>query len=185
MVSTLEEPRLRLGKYMHGPAREADRQLAVTGIEDVAVVADRVYSTINRRLGIENLLPGSGVPVEAHGVLGVVPLPVAGMDDDQEDVASVVPAFERDDVVHAVGVCDLACRRAQRRVVPAKIVYVGDHALHGRAEIVPDAEPVEAIVNTRADPWIPEAVDVPFRAHKEHGSAGKSHVKGPGESALR
>ena len=79
---------------------------------------------------------------------------------------------------------DLAGGRAQGRVVPTKIVYVGDHALHRRAEIVADAEPVEAIVDVRADPWIPEAIDVALRAHEEHGCAGESRVEGPGETAL-
>jgi hypothetical protein len=139
---------------VHAPACETDRQLAVTGIQDVAGIADRVHAAIKGSLRVEYLSPGAGVSGEAHGVLGVVPLPVTGVDNDEDDVTGVVPTFEGNDVVRRVGVGDLACGVAQGWVVPAKIVDVGDHPLHGGAEIVSDAEPVETIVVAGTDPGI-------------------------------
>ena len=108
LLKPVVEPASQLGEYVYGPACKTDGQLAVIGIQDMAEVAHRVYPAIERSLGVENFSPGAGVPPEAHSVLSVVPLPVTGVDNDQKDIAGIVPTFEGDDVIGGVGVSDLA-----------------------------------------------------------------------------
>ena len=170
---------------MHRPACEANPQLSVGDAQSITRVADCVDAAIERRLGVEDFSPGACVSVEAHSLPSIVPLPVACVDHNQENVADIVPTFKGDYVIGQVGMCDLAGGKTQGRMVPTKIARVGDHALHRRAEIVADAQPVEAVVVAGTNPRIPEAIDMSLSPHEKHRCAGKCGVEGRGETALR
>jgi hypothetical protein len=102
----LSDGRLSLGKYVHRPACEANPQLSVVGVQGIAWVADCIHAAIDRRLGVEEFSPGARVTVKAHSVLSVAPLSVARVNHNQQNVAGIVPTFERDDIIVAVGMCD-------------------------------------------------------------------------------
>jgi hypothetical protein len=57
-------------------------------------------------------------------------------------------------------------------MVPTKIVHVGEHALHRRAEIVADAQPVEALVVAGTDPRIQKPSICPSVPMKSSGVPG-------------
>lgn len=155
--------------------------MAVGAFEGVTGVAHGVDAAIDGGLGVEDLVPRTGVPGKADTVLVRVPMAVACIDNHEEDVALGVVSFEGYDPVLAADVGDLAVGGAKAGVVPAKVVDVDDHALHGGADVVSDLEPVDAVVVAGTNDRVPEPVEMPFGSHEEHMGGGKGGAERPSE----